>query len=100
MQTKHHMGSSCKLVVASAQLLSRASIRANISRIVLAIEDAAAQKAALVVCPECAVSGYTIDAIRNFDETDMQSWEAIMDACKTHKIAAVVGTPMITKQGP
>ena len=69
--------------VSSAQLSPRTNIDANVSRIVLAIGDAAQQGAKLIVCPECAVTGYTVGGIRGFKEADMDNaWGKIMDACK------------------
>jgi len=80
------------VVVATAQLLGRSSIDLNVVRICLAIEDAASRGAELVLCPECAVTGYTVAAIKAFKEEDMDSaWGKIMDACKKCELRIVIG---------
>ena len=87
-----------RLIVAAAQLMTRPSIAENVLRIIVAIEKASMQGAKLVVFPECAVTGYTVSAMKNFREEDMdEAWGPIMEACEKHKIAAVVGTPLLAR---
>ncbi|MGE3315748.1 MAG: carbon-nitrogen hydrolase family protein, partial [Planctomycetaceae bacterium] len=84
-----------KLRVAAVQMRSSRDLAENIKKTCEHLERCAKDGVRVVVFPECSVTGY-------FDKPYMQAFTAeqladaerqIADACRTHKIYAIVGTP-------
>ena len=88
--------------IALAQLnFTVGNIKANAAKIIDAIERAKLQKADLVVFSEFAVSGtpaYGLLTKTTFLELCEEAIESI--ALKCRGIAAIVGTPYLTAEGP
>jgi predicted amidohydrolase len=82
-----------RLKVAAVQLRSSFRVDENRDRIVAHLERLAAQGVQVAVFPECALTGYDKDSLA--PEAPAQAAaaeERIRQACRTHKIAAVVGS--------
>ena len=84
------------LRVATVQLRSKPDIRANVESIKTHLAACAAQQAQVAVFPECAVSGYFEKYISTLSVAELTTaTQEIAAACKTNKIAAIVGTPEV-----
>jgi predicted amidohydrolase len=82
------------LRVAAVQMRASSDLRANVAKITSHLADCAARQVQIVAFPECAVSSYGRDAILALTAADLKSAEReITAACRTHAIAAIVGTP-------
>ena len=82
------------LRVAAVQMRASGDVRANVAKITSILADCAARQVQIVAFPECAVSSYVRDAILALTSADLKSAEReIAAACRTHAIAAIVGTP-------
>jgi predicted amidohydrolase len=73
----------------------------NLERLVARLEEAASKGARLVVFPECAVSGYMLDAIEELrrlaEPVPGPSISRIAEVCARQRVYAVVG---LLEQGP
>jgi predicted amidohydrolase len=81
-----------KLNVAAVQFRSSFDVQENRRRIVETLERLAKQGVNVAAFPECALTGYREDAMTARAEEVMAAEKEIRATCRSHKIAAVVGS--------
>jgi len=75
---------------------STRDVPANVARIHRFLAECSAQGVQIAAFPECAVSGYFADFIPTLSVTELETAARdVAAACRTHRIAAIVGTPEI-----
>jgi predicted amidohydrolase len=83
------------LRVAAVQMRSTRDLDANVKNTVAWLKRLAADRVDVAVFPECSVSGYFDDVIPKLSAKSLkQAEDRLRQACKDHKIWAVVGTPV------
>lgn len=92
-QFPYRLAAPITLKVAAVQLRSSFEVTANRDRIIAALERLAQEGVQVAAFPECALTGYDKDAIRE-DQTALvpEAEEAIRAACERLRIAAVFGS--------
>ena len=89
-----------RLVVASAQLDPTRQLPDTATTITSFVRQAAEARAQVLLLPEAALTGYDEAAIQQATPAELASADqTIREACRAHRIAAVVGMPFTDEQG-
>lgn len=80
--------------VASVQMRSSRDLEANIQKTIDHLKECSRKGVEVVVFPECSLTGYYTDVIRASTKEQIEkAIQTVADACKAHKIAAIIGCP-------
>ncbi|MCB1120998.1 MAG: carbon-nitrogen hydrolase family protein, partial [Verrucomicrobiae bacterium] len=85
------------LRVAAVQLRSVDDLEGNLQKMESILEQCAAKGVQIAAFPECAVTGYTTEAILRPTLRELRTIEKrLSEACRKNRIHALIGTPYRT----
>ena len=86
--------------VSAVQMRSSLNLEENVQKISRFLETLSAGGVKIAVFPECALTSYTAEAIKNLDRPALEkAIDSVAEACRKHKICAVIGTPTYRPDG-
>jgi predicted amidohydrolase len=86
-------GADQQLKVAAVQFRTTGGLAENTARIASSIRDCARDGARVVVFPECALTGISVDAVKHLTSAQLEHAEkTLSEACRAARVYAIVGT--------
>lgn len=86
--------------VSAVQMRSSLNLEENVQKMSRFLETLSNEGVKIAVFPECALTSYTAEAVKNLDKVALEkAIDFVAEACRQNKICAIVGTPTYRPDG-